>query len=54
MQIATSVIANGQYGAGSAGMLVIPNIDVTNVRGCREVSLWAVITAANRGVYHEE
>lgn len=33
-QIATSVIANGQYGAGSAGMLVIPKMDVTNVRGC--------------------
>ena len=54
MQIATSVIANGQYGAGSAGMLVIPNIDVTNVSGCRKVSLWTVITAANRGDYHEE
>ena len=38
MQIATSVIANGQYGAGSAGMFVIPNMDVTNVSGYHKVS----------------
>ena len=38
-QIATRVIANGQYGAGSAGMLVIPKMLVTNVRGCIAVSL---------------
>ena len=37
--IATRVMANGQYGAGSAGMLVIPNMLVTNVRGCVAVSL---------------
>lgn len=32
-QIATSVMAKGQYGAGSAGMFVMPKMDVTNVRG---------------------
>jgi hypothetical protein len=33
MHIATSVTPNGQYDAGCSGMLVMPNIDVTNVRG---------------------
>lgn len=37
-QIAASVIANGQYGAGSAGMFVMPKIEVTNVSGYRNVS----------------
>lgn len=38
IQIATSVIANGQYGAGSAGMLVMPKMLVTKVNGNLTVS----------------
>jgi len=37
-QIAASVMANGQNGAGSAGMFVMPNIEVTKVSGCDYVS----------------
>ena len=33
MQTATRVATNGQYGAGSGGMLVIPKTEVTKVRG---------------------
>lgn len=32
-QIATRVIPNGQNGVGSAGILVMPKTDVTNVSG---------------------